>query len=180
MENITKASSLDQKEEKTMNRCGFGVRTYFTLEEAGINIDVLLDRQPDLRVALHMRHDADWVIYEDEAEEPSDAKKQRWLDLFRYTYETTRDRYELLLGFYRDTREQLLSRLVSKSYVRTNDTPQNGGLFEDDRHTSNYTESGSETDSATPMQRLDEISRLYRDVIDEWVGEFDGLFGRMD
>lgn len=66
----------------------------------------------------------------------------------------------------------------STGKTRFSDTPQNGGLFEDDDHTTNLTQSETESsvDSASLMERLDMMFRNFRSVILEWSNEFNRLF----
>lgn len=66
----------------------------------------------------------------------------------------------------------------TNSLNRFNDTPQNGGAYEDDDHTTNASQSSSTTtaDSGSLAQRLDELFKNYRSIILEWSNEFNQLF----
>lgn len=68
-------------------------------------------------------------------------------------------------------------KTTSSAVARFNDTPQNSGTFDDDPHTTNITQSSGETSSAgaTPIQRLDEVRRGWRNIIKEWVDELGAL-----
>ena len=67
---------------------------------------------------------------------------------------------------------------VSKNKTRFNDTPQDGGDFNNDPHATNVTESENETsvDSASLMERLDQLFKNFRSIILEWSNEFNQLF----
>lgn len=67
---------------------------------------------------------------------------------------------------------------VSRSKTRFNDTPQDGGLYEDDPHTSNLSQTENETsvDSASIMERLEQLFKNFRSIILEWSNEFNMLF----
>lgn len=67
---------------------------------------------------------------------------------------------------------------VSKSKTRFNDTPQDGGLYEDDAHTTNLSQTENETsvDSASLMERLEQLFKNFRSIILEWSNEFNMLF----
>ena len=63
---------------------------------------------------------------------------------------------------------------------RENDTPQDGGDFADDGHTS-YINQGetsvTEEHEDTPLiERIDKIQNLYQKTMLKWVNEFSGLF----
>ena len=67
---------------------------------------------------------------------------------------------------------------VSKNKTRFNDTPQDGGDFNNDPHATNVSESENETsvDSASLMERLDQLFKNFRSIILEWSNEFNQLF----
>ena len=67
---------------------------------------------------------------------------------------------------------------VSRSKTRFNDTPQDGGLYEDDPHTTNLSQTENETsvDSASIMERLEQLFKNFRSIILEWSNEFNMLF----
>lgn len=62
--------------------------------------------------------------------------------------------------------------------TRFNDTPQDGGAYDDDEHTTNISESSSETnmDTGSIVSKLDEMFKNFRSIILEWSNEFDILF----
>ena len=67
---------------------------------------------------------------------------------------------------------------TSKSKTRFNDTPQNGGDYNNDPHATNVSESENESivDSASLMERLDQLFKNFRSIILEWSNEFNQLF----
>ena len=67
---------------------------------------------------------------------------------------------------------------ISKNKTRFNDTPQDGGDFNNDPHATNVSESENETsvDSASLMERLDQLFKNFRSIILEWSNEFNQLF----
>lgn len=95
----------------------------------------------------------------------------------------TKDRYLLQLSLYTSEKSKLLDgvKTTTTGVGRFNDTPQNitnGDEFGDNTHISNITKSTAEavSDVDTKMARLDEISRRYRNLLKDWVNEFDSLF----
>lgn len=119
----------------------------------------------------------EYVGYYDEGTDNNDVEvyanfMRRYINVYRNTYE----KYQAILKAYRQAEVDLLKPILSKSTSRYNDTPQNSGLYEDDSHTSNITASESETDAATPMERIREIHDQYDNVYYEWLKEFHILF----
>lgn len=96
------------------------------------------------------------------------------------TIERTKDYYLTLLNIYNNQKNNLLNQVksISTNTTRFNDTPQNGGEFENDNHTSEFTKVNNsiESDVNTLMYRINEIQKLYRNVMKDWVGEFEKLF----
>ena len=104
----------------------------------------------------------------------------RIIDVIEFTY----PKYSVILTAYDETRTHLLDQL-SKTIDgtdtrRDNDTPQDGGDYSDDSHTSfitqgvvNNTESW---DSEPIIDRLDKIARLYQQVKRNWLDEFKDIF----
>ena len=90
------------------------------------------------------------------------------------------DRYATLLDGYAAEKTHLLEkvRLEGAALNRYNDAPQNSGDYSGDAYASNYTvtETGQEVDHGTPMQRIDEIDRAYRNLLNEWASTFKPLF----
>lgn len=93
---------------------------------------------------------------------------------------STYNRYASILSAYSDAKGHLMDTvtLESKALQRFNDAPQNAGDYSGDDYTTNYQETKGEQDSdhGTPIQRVDEIQRAYRDALSDWAREFKGLF----
>ena len=108
----------------------------------------------------------------------------------------TAPKYSKLLDVYSSAENKLMNRLSTEVYAgasvdgssRFNDTPQDGGMYADDSHTSNITQTKSTTssNSATTyddkniMQRLDEVQTMYRNIMSQWVDEFEKFFVEVD
>lgn len=113
-----------------------------------------------------------------------DALKKKFIRKLITTYNFTKDRYIYLLNLYVEQKDNLMNQLNTvvdvTSHHRVNDTPQNGGTWENDKHTSAYEEGGSttttNTDPKTIMERINEIQDHYMNVLKNWCKEFDQLF----
>ena len=92
----------------------------------------------------------------------------------------TYDRYAPLYKYYKDKENSLMDMIQSETEgnIRYNDTPQNGGDFSDDAHTSNITKNAqtNRTEMYTPMERLKEIKDKLSSILFEWSEEFDKIF----
>ena len=99
-------------------------------------------------------------------------------------YNFTKDKYLTLLKLYEDEKTHLLDKLENQTITggehRVNDTPQNGGAWVDDNHTSLYESTDNTTtvtnDPMTVMARIDEIQNRYMNVLRSWCREFNTLF----
>lgn len=93
---------------------------------------------------------------------------------------STAPRYKSLLKLYKDKENKLLDGIKSTTTgeTRFNDTPQNDGEFDDDRHNTNITKTKGDvvSDGLTPMQRLKEVQEAYRNLIEDWAKEFRMFF----
>ena len=96
----------------------------------------------------------------------------------------TYSKYSAILNSYETEKTHLLDQMnksISGSDTRRdNDTPQDGGTFDDDNHTSFISQgevSNEESWDDTPViERLDKISKLYELTMKKWLDEFSGLF----
>lgn len=101
-------------------------------------------------------------------------------NLIRFTY----PKYSTLLKAYSDEAANLTAKLQKTldgtATTRNNDTPQDGGDFADDEHTSYITQgkvdNTEEWDNESIIERLDKINRLYTKVMEQWLDEFKDLF----
>lgn len=99
-------------------------------------------------------------------------------------YNLTESKYLYLLNLYGAQKANLMNQLsVVQSTLgdhRVNDTPQNGGVFTNDEHTSVYEANSStvttSSDPMTIMARIDEIQNKYMNVLKAWCNEFSSLF----
>ena len=93
-------------------------------------------------------------------------------------------KYLPIIKAYKAKESNLLDKLASQSQTvsRFNDTPQDGGDFSDDEHTTNITGVTNETasDYETPINRLKEIRDKYENLYNAWAVEFDILFTKGD
>ena len=91
-------------------------------------------------------------------------------------------KYVPIIKLYEDKQSSLLDRVesVSEGVSRFNDTPQDGGDFSDDAHTTNISKSESSTSSdfETPMKRLREIRDEFENLYNAWASDFDILFSK--
>lgn len=120
----------------------------------------------------------DWIPFREE--EPSDEPDEEIVNDFVRRlcsiYVQSVDRYKTLLGIYTEQKANLMSKVSSTSISRFNDTPQNGGDWSDDEHTSNITRNESENDFTPVMDRIKTIQDNYRNLVKDWMDEFRGLF----
>lgn len=129
------------------------------------------------------RHYSDYIAYKDYYFEETLADNfQPTFDTgefyrqFYQIYLSTYERYNAILGFYNAKKAQLLDKIGSETKAKFNDTPQNGGDFDNDEHLSTITTTTTEQDLVPLINRLDDVSRLYKDVLSDWADEFAVLF----
>ena len=133
---------------------------------------------------VYNRHADDFIVFRDmELNESEDATPEdalRALNKLINVINNTLPRYVPLLQQNEIASTDPIAPVssVSKSKTRFNDTPQDGGLYEDDPHTTNLSETQNETsvDSASLMERLDQLFKNFRSIILEWSNEFNMLF----
>ena len=105
-----------------------------------------------------------------------DEITEKVLRKFSYVYNTTKDRYLALLDIYANQKANLLNKVESNTIQRYNDTPQNGGDWSDDEHTSNITRIENSNDFTPLMDRINEIQNKLRNIQKDWEDEFKGIF----
>ena len=101
-------------------------------------------------------------------------------DIVRMTYH----KYSLLLKAYDDEAANLTAKLEritdGNATTRNNDTPQDGGDFDDDDHTSYISQGKIDNteswDNESMIERLDKIKRLDANTMEDWLDEFKDLF----
>lgn len=121
----------------------------------------------------------DYCVVSDSESYPATPAKN-FLAKLIYILEMTTPRYTTLINSYKQSREKLLNPVIIKTtgINRFNDTPQDGGDFANDSHTTNLTEIENETknDADTAMGRIREIEENYKNLLLTWSKEFESLF----
>ena len=111
-------------------------------------------------------------------------KTRRFLGKFIDIINNTYEKYSAILSSYETSKAHLLDQLervtTGNDTRRENDTPQDGGDYADDNHTS-YINQGetsvTETHDDTPViERLEKIQNLYQNTMLKWLNEFNDLF----
>lgn len=151
-----------------------------------ISNDLIKDIVDALMTIVYQRHSEDYIYHVELAlHEDYELKNE---DFYKYVQtlinviDLTIPRYIPLLQaqeFYSvDPVAPLKS--VSKGRTRYNDTPQSMGVWDDEEHASNLSNSESETevDSGSIVSRLDEAYKNWRSIILEWANEFNQCFIR--
>ena len=149
-----------------------------------ISNDLIKDMVDALMTIVYQRHSEDYIYHVELAlHEDYELKNE---DFYKYVQtlinviDLTIPRYIPLLQaqeFYSvDPVAPLKS--VSKGRTRYNDTPQSMGIWDDEEHASNLSNSESETevDSGSIVSRLDEAYKNWRSIILEWANEFNQCF----
>lgn len=110
--------------------------------------------------------------------------KQKFVKNFLSVYLFTSDKYLVLLNYYEERKNSLLTKLNSTSNStithKVNDTPQNAGNFEGEDFTSIFEQTTNDTTKVdnpeTIMTLLDEVQTKFRNIIGDWAKEFEHLF----
>lgn len=140
-------------------------------------------RFEDVYNILVNRHWTDYVAHTDYyASETIDENFAPVYDLepffrqFFQVYLSTIEKYNQLFDFYNSYKSHLMDRLGNETKAKYNDTPQNGGDFDNDDHLSTITTTTTEQDVQPLIQRLADIDRLYKKLMSDWADEFKPLF----
>ena len=149
-----------------------------------ISNDLIKDIVDALMTIVYQRHSEDYIYHVElalhEDYELQDAEFYKYVQTLINVIDLTIPRYIPLLQaqeFYSvDPVAPLKS--VSKGRTRYNDTPQSMGIWDDEEHASNLSNSESETevDSGSIVSRLDEAYKNWRSIILEWANEFNQCF----
>lgn len=173
------------------------IRTYQTLKDTYGTIEAFMGRctlntaqQPatdqqtkDLFNLLWLRYGNRTVCYTDEVYQNGELIETDMIDVenlsdkINYVYSTTKDRYLYLLQLYQDNKINLLKSVKTTMTQRYNDTPQDGGDWLDDKHTTTITQEEQSSDFMPLINRINDIDRKYRNLLDSWVMEYDELLG---
>ena len=81
-------------------------------------------------------------------------------------------KFSLLIANQEANKNKLLGQIKASTTSRFNDTPQNGGNFSDDNHTTTITTGESSTDGGTLLSRLNEIEDNLKRLYEDWSNEF--------
>lgn len=144
----------------------------------------------ELLSLIYGRYNKDYVVkitkliceYEPSNNEVQLAYKEwgyRFISLLNMTYEY----YFPLLEFYRSAKDNLMDDITAttNNSVKFNDTPQNPNtseVYEGDNYITNFTKSHGTTSSPmmSKIMRLKEIQDNYKNVLYDWVKQFEKLF----
>ena len=118
----------------------------------------------------------DWIPFIEQEPTITEGITEKVLRKFSYVYNTTKDRYLTLIDIYTNQKANLLNKIESSTVQRYNDTPQNGGDWSDDEHTSNITRIENSNDFTPLMDRINEIQNKLRNIQKDWEDEFKGIF----
>lgn len=73
---------------------------------------------------------------------------------------------------YAAEQDNLMKELTNRSVTLYNDTPQDGGDFTGDEHTTTATQVVSNVEHDTKINRLDEIRKKLVNLYAEWCSDF--------
>ena len=141
-----------------------------------VNTDFKAEVAPVINI-FGQRYALHYIVYYDynatDAEKAQAVMGALWVLLGALS--STYEKYYPILKAYKDKEAALLAKvgITSSAVSRFNDTPQNTGLYDDDSHTTNITQSSgtTESDNVTPVLRLEEIRRYWRNIQNEWIDE---------
>lgn len=91
-------------------------------------------------------------------------------------YLNTYKRYTTLLKTYEDESNNLIADLQKHRKLTFNDTPQNGGNYDDDSHISTVSNESENIPEGIVIERLGKLDELYKDTMNDWLREFDRCF----
>lgn len=118
--------------------------------------------------------------YYPDAQAPSSDERKEVFRSFVILFNLTAPRYIPLLKQYKANESNPIAKISSTSTGKTrfNDTPQDGGEFDDDEHASHITqtEATTETDTGSIVERLDALYKNWREILRDWSSQFKGLF----
>lgn len=111
------------------------------------------------------------VIPEPTTEEVTEAKNQLLGKIYTW-WINSKSYYIPLLKLYYAQKDNLLNKVGTSTTTRFNDTPQDSGTFEDDTHTTSFTEQATGSDVSPVIIRLREIRDNIETLYNEWASEF--------
>lgn len=166
-------------------------RFYYTMEDLGVNKSLLLNLIGDTPIndklvdMIELKYSENWIAYNDvdywPGIEPVEEipTNDKWLKKFKFIYEASKDRYEVLINNYNTQKDNLMNQLESNNVTKFNDTPSDNRDLTGNGFTSTVTTSNSKIDNTTVMNRLSEIYNSFRNLYKNWVDEFNEIFGEM-
>lgn len=164
------------------------VRKYFTISDIFTSQELIeLIGNEELIKEIGYKYFYNMMAYEDieTYEQPinldsvklSDEKRYYLQAKIKYIYDTTKDRYNTLITLYKENENKLMDKLSSEHIVKFNNTPQLADTGDTDEYTTTYSKTENSVDSLDTMSKLDEVFKMYRNLMARWVDEFSGLFG---
>lgn len=108
---------------------------------------------------------------EPETEDILEAASSLCTKMYRWLVESC-VRYSLLISQFESVKSSLMNKLSSDSLTLFNDTPQAGGDYTSDPYVTNATKVTTNTEVATPIERLREIQTKLRNLYADWADEF--------
>ena len=144
----------------------------------------------ELMALIYGRYSNEYIVKlirgYDEADPTEDdfiSAVREWGYNFVSKLNLTFEYYAPLLKFYRDNKTNLMNDITStsKNKIKFNDTPQNANassVYEGDDYITNFTSTDNESSSElnSKIMRLKEIQDHYKNVMADWVNEFEKLF----
>ena len=112
-----------------------------------------------------------YYCYYDNEEEKNIEMSKMLLRITSYINKTE-NKYGLVIKLYKENEAKLMDKLATISNTKINDTPQDGGDFTTDNYVSNASETKTESDTNTIINRLNEIRSKYRDLYNDWLNDF--------
>lgn len=148
--------------------------------------DPIYDLEDNRRIASELTNNYlvpryyNWAIgYYDETKNVEQAETivnkhfiYKWWMIMKATF----GKYAPLINMYRDKETALLANIKQTGISRYNDTPQDGGDWSDDQHTTNISTTETSTEGASTAVRLAEVRAMWENLYSEWAAEFKGLF----
>lgn len=120
-------------------------------------------------------------------EDPTTEEMQKAIKEWRFSLVSllcmNYEYYSPILAFYRAAKSDMMNdiKATSKNTVKFNDTPQNNNstsVYEGDNYLTHFTKTENETSSplTSKIMRLKEIQDNYKNVMADWVKEFERIF----
>lgn len=112
------------------------------------------------------------VVEGDVTDEDILEDAQEWLGRVVAWLCATSKKYSQIIDLYETNAAKLMDKLGTEQTSLFNDTPQDGGDFATDNHTTTATKTSSAYDAGTPMSRLKEIRDNLDSLYQSWATEF--------